>query len=212
MKTMGDRLREARIAAGFGSARAAATRHGWTISTYSAHENGQNQYGESDAKEYAKRYKVLSGWLLTGEGPRTPPKQEDQEPRRKITEVPVLDWVSAGRLAEPNSQIPVEDVPLLAFADLGRGDFFALTVQGTSMDRISPDGSVIIVNRSDKQLVSGRPYVFAIRGEATYKIWQGGDPPYLEPSSWDAAHKPIFIKKAKDLEVVGRVRRTLKDL
>lgn len=128
------------------------------------------------------------------------------------TNVPLLDWVSAGRLVEPSSQIPVEDIPLLAFADLGRGDYFALKVQGTSMDRLSPEGSTIIVNRADRELVSGKPYVFLADGETTYKRWQGGDPPYLEPHSWDGTHKPIFIKRKRDVQVVGRVRRTLMDL
>src|SRR5690242_4525941 len=49
---------------------------------------------------------------------------------RNFREVPVLSWVSAGQLADASSQIPVEDVPLLAFADLGRGEFFALKVRG----------------------------------------------------------------------------------
>jgi SOS-response transcriptional repressor LexA len=126
--------------------------------------------------------------------------------------IPLVDWVSAGKLAEPKSQIPVEQVPLLAFADLGRGDFFALTVQGNSMDRVSPEGSVIVVDRTDRTLVSGKYYVFAMRGETTFKIWHGGDPPYLAPFSTDPVHTPIFPKRKRDLEVVGRVKRTFMDL
>lgn len=127
--------------------------------------------------------------------------------------VPLIDWVAAGKLAESRSQIPMEDVPLLAFADLGRGEFFALTVKGTSMDRVSPDGSVIVVNRADKILVTGAYYVFWTSEEgATYKRWPNADPPYLEPYTWDGVHKPIFVKKKRGMEVVGRVRRTVLDL
>jgi SOS-response transcriptional repressor LexA len=151
-------------------------------------------------------------WLLTGEGPRTAAERRTDEKLPPVTLVPLLDWVSAGRLAESRSQIPVEDVPLLAFADLGPGDWFALTVEGTSMDRVSPNGSKIVVNRMDRELVAGRPYVFWTREGATYKLWRPGDPVYLEPHSWDASNKPIFIKRRKDFEVVGRVRRTLLDL
>lgn len=128
------------------------------------------------------------------------------------TKVPLVDWVSAGQLAEPKSQIPVEDVPLLAFADLGAGDFFALKVAGTSMNRISPEGSIIIVNRADRTLVNGKCYVFALRGETTYKVWQKGDPSYLAPNSTDEIHKPMFVKKMRDLEVIGRVKRSVLDL
>jgi SOS-response transcriptional repressor LexA len=127
------------------------------------------------------------------------------------TKIPLISWVSAGQLADVQSQIPVEDVPLLAFADLGRGDFFALKVAGDSMDRISPEGSVIVVNRADRQLVADRPYVFSRRGEATYTLWQP-NPPHLAPFSWNPANKPIFVKGKRDFTVIGRVRRTVLDL
>ncbi|MCA1458045.1 helix-turn-helix transcriptional regulator [Bradyrhizobium sp. BRP22] len=130
----------------------------------------------------------------------------------KITRVPLLDSVAAGKLKAPSSQIPVEDVPLLAFADLGRGEFFALNVEGDSMDRISPEGSIIIVNKADRTLINGRCYVFSHRGETTYKMWQSGDPAHLAPYSTNPVNKPIFFKNKKDLEVIGRVKRTLLDL
>ncbi|MDQ2079508.1 XRE family transcriptional regulator [Xanthobacteraceae bacterium Astr-EGSB] len=128
-----------------------------------------------------------------------------------ITKVPLIEWVSAGKLSEPASQLAADQAPQLAFADLGRGDFFALKVEGNSMDRISPEGSIILVNRAERTLVNGRFYVFSLRGKTTYKRWRADDPPYLAPYSTDPVHGPIFVKK-KDFEVVGRVRRTLMDL
>ena len=65
---MGDRLRKSREMAGLPSARQAAIRHGWKVSTYSAHENGQNEFDEQDAREYGRAFHVSAGWLLTGEG------------------------------------------------------------------------------------------------------------------------------------------------
>jgi SOS-response transcriptional repressor LexA len=149
------------------------------------------------------------GWTvaeLQGEAPR---RLTGIQPR--ITMVPLLDRVTAGRLRSPSSQIPVEDVPLLAFADLGKGEFFALEVDGDSMDRYSPEGSIIIVNKAERDLVNGRCYVFALNGETTFKMWQGGAVPYLAPHSTNSANKPIFFKK-RDLEVIGRVKRTLLNL
>lgn len=128
-----------------------------------------------------------------------------------LVQVPLLDLVSAGKLANPTSQIPVEDVPLLAYADLGRGEFFALRVDGDSMDRISPDGSIIVINRRDRQLIAGRYYVFSVRGQTTYKVWHH-DPDYLAPFSTNPAHQPIFMRRKRDLEVIGRVRRSVLDL
>ncbi len=140
-----------------------------------------------------------------------PPRKIAPHGTPKITLVPLLDRITAGRLRSPASQMPVEEVPLLAFADLGRGEFFALTVEGDSMDRYSPEGSTIIVNRSDRTLVNGRCYVFSLRGETTYKMWQSGENPHLATFSTNPFHKPIFFNK-RDLGVIGRVKRTLLDL
>ena len=130
-----------------------------------------------------------------------------------ISKIPLLDKVTAGKLKSPSSQIPIDDLPLLAFADLGRGDFFALTVEGDSMDRLSPDGSIIIINQADRTLVAGRPYVISRRGEATFKVWRS-DPPRFSPYSTNPVHEPIFVKSKEAAQgmVVGRVKRTVLDL
>jgi len=130
-----------------------------------------------------------------------------------VASIPLLDKVAAGKLRSSTSQIPIEDVPLLAFADLGRGEFFALTVEGDSMDRISPDGSVIVVNQADRTLVSGKPYVISRRGEATFKLWRS-DPPRFAPYSTNPTHEPVYVKSKAEAEkmVVGRVKRTVLDL
>lgn len=143
---------------------------------------------------------------------REPPKSSDRS-KPKVHQVPLLDNVTAGKLKTPSSQIPVEDVTLLAFADLGRGEFFALTVEGDSMDRLSPDGSIIVVNQADQTLVAGKPYVISQRGEVTFKVWRA-DPPRFAPFSTNPVHEPIFVKSKTEAErmVVGRVRRTVLDL
>jgi DNA-binding XRE family transcriptional regulator len=67
MSTMNQRLKHARIQAGFRSATAAIEHCGWNASTYRAHENGQNNYKIKDAKIYAEAYDVSPVWLLVGE-------------------------------------------------------------------------------------------------------------------------------------------------
>jgi hypothetical protein len=66
MEEMGSRLREARIRAGFSSASQAARAHGWRVSTYIAHENGQNHFDAGQAQDYAKAFKTEAEWLLLG--------------------------------------------------------------------------------------------------------------------------------------------------
>jgi hypothetical protein len=57
------RLEQARIAAGFTTAREACRRKAWTYSTYIQHERGIRGLGRTVDK-YAKAYKVQAGWLL----------------------------------------------------------------------------------------------------------------------------------------------------
>lgn len=128
-----------------------------------------------------------------------------------LSQVRLISWVSAGKLANADSQIPIGEAKPLHFWGLGRGEFFGLRVDGDSMDRLSPDSSIIIVNRADRRLVKGKCYVFAVNGEATYKIWQD-EPARLEPFSTNPMNKTIFIKRRRDLDVVGRVVRTTLDL
>jgi hypothetical protein len=63
------------------------------------------------------------------------------------------------------------------------------------------------------QSFSGKPYVFSIRGETTYKVWRP-EPARLAPYSTNPMHEPVFVKSRKDAEgmVIGRMKRTLLDL
>ena len=66
--TMSDRLKKARVSAGFYKASDAINKFGWKASTYRAHESRQNQFDATTALSYARAYGVNAGWLLTGEG------------------------------------------------------------------------------------------------------------------------------------------------
>jgi transcriptional regulator with XRE-family HTH domain len=72
MDDRASRLREARTAAGFSSASAAAAKHGWTTSTYIAHENGQNHFDADRAAVYAGAFGVDAAWLLLVETRQEP--------------------------------------------------------------------------------------------------------------------------------------------
>ncbi|MEM8615335.1 MAG: helix-turn-helix domain-containing protein [Pseudomonadota bacterium] len=63
-----ERLRTARIEAGYATARAAAEAFGWNSNTVSSNENGNRTFGREAAARYARAYHVDLGWLLTGRG------------------------------------------------------------------------------------------------------------------------------------------------
>jgi phage repressor protein C with HTH and peptisase S24 domain len=59
-----ERLRKARIDAGFRYASDAANSLGVTASTYRAHENGQNDFGLEEATLYGKKFGVSPLWIM----------------------------------------------------------------------------------------------------------------------------------------------------
>ena len=65
---MHERLKSARIAAGYDSVADAARAFGWNVNTTASNENGNRTYSRSGAEKYASAYKVSLDWLLTGKG------------------------------------------------------------------------------------------------------------------------------------------------
>jgi hypothetical protein len=65
--TPGDRLRSARVSAGYQTAADAASAMGVAISTYVSHENGARGLGRA-AERYARFYRVSLDWLVAGSG------------------------------------------------------------------------------------------------------------------------------------------------
>lgn len=143
-------------------------------------------------------------WLMTGAGP------EDAMPQTTTIEVPLISWVSAGKLEGVCHTETAYDAPRIPVAGLPSGEWIALDVSGDSMDRLSPPGSRIIVDRRDTELRSGACYVVITeQGEATFKRYKS-NPDRLEPVSTNPTHEPLFPHGP--LTVVGRVRRTILDL
>lgn len=69
MTSSNERLRQARIAAGYASQREAAKSLGVVEGTYNGHENGHRGFPASRAPAYARKFKVSEEWLLYGKGP-----------------------------------------------------------------------------------------------------------------------------------------------
>jgi phage repressor protein C with HTH and peptisase S24 domain len=203
------RLQQLREKAGYETPTDAATAFGWKRSTYISHENGTRGIRRAVAGRYEKAFRGKPGTLLYGEERTELPRSPKGAPEMVIR-VPLIALISAGSLADISLDDAPETIPVAGLPP--NGNYLAMRVTGDSMDRVSPDGSIIIVDLDVRDPVNGRYYVFSQRGEGTYKIYRGGDPAYLEPYSTNPTHKPNFIKGKKGLVVVGRVRRTLLDL
>lgn len=68
MSTLGERLKQAREAAGFETAALAAERVGVPYHTYAQHENGTRGFRADKANLYARAFGVSPVWLLFGKG------------------------------------------------------------------------------------------------------------------------------------------------
>lgn len=140
-------------------------------------------------------------YLLKGEsGPST---------SSESLNIPLVTWVSAGAMARDDLQQDIISQIRVVGLD-PRGKWIALRVDGDSMDRISPPGSVIFVNLKDQRLVTNACYVITNGdGEATYKRFRA-NPSRFEPVSTNPAHEPIFPDG--EPSVIGRVRKTVLDM
>ena len=132
-----------------------------------------------------------------------------KQPRTRT--IPVISWVAAGQLADPDSQPPAEE-QTIEISGLPPGDYFGTKARGDSMNRIAPDDSLLIVNRADRELVRGRRYIFTHRGKTTFKRFGGRDPYRLEPESWNPEHDPIYPKDGEKWEVIGRVTMVVAEI
>lgn len=126
METMGERLRRARRSAGYSSAMSAAKALGISASTYTAHENGQNNFGPEEALHYGKKFGVTAAFLLTGEAVEGEPSLEDQDEtalpaRPDAANGTMFDNYSSG---ERGQKIPEIDV----IAGMGGGGLAATEV------------------------------------------------------------------------------------
>jgi len=125
----------------------------------------------------------------------------------------LVSWVSATNFAAPDAPIDMEGARTVVATGINpSGQWIALEVEGDSMDRISPPGSIIFVDISDRALVPNACYVIADEdGSATYKRFRP-NPDRWEPVSTNPDHEPMFVMNGAGPRIIGRVRKSLLSL
>lgn len=132
-----ERLRSARIKAGYGSAAEAADAFGWGVAGYRHHENGTRGFGADAARKYARAFRVKPGWLLCMDGvDDTAPPEVAGSPTLEVA-----GYVAAGVWREPTENFPIMSIdtppPVTTQARFG------LVVEGHSMDLCYEPGTVL---------------------------------------------------------------------
>lgn len=178
---------------------------GISLDTVKGHLSGRNGFGRDDARRYAKACKVSFQWLHLGIGRYD--DDDASEPAEAVVEAPLFTTVPAGGLMDNF----MDEALGTAKAALPPGDWVAFRVEGESMDRISPPGSIIFVDRADKRLVNGGFYVIDDgTGQSTYKRFVARPRMRFEPVSKNKALEPF--EPDNEPTIIGRVKLTTLDL
>lgn len=142
MDNLSDRLRRARLDAGFKSAADAAEAFGWHVVTYRAHENGGRGVRIETLERYAAAFRVSPQWLITGKADKSATGRS----------VKVMGFVGAGAevLAFANDE-PWDGLDQIEAPAGTSEDAVAVIVRGDSMFPIFEDGELLIYSerRSD---------------------------------------------------------------
>lgn len=145
-KEMSDRLKEARIDAGYASAAKAAEAMGVRPSTYQAHENGSRGFKRESVIRYARFFKVSLPWLEHNQGPKEARGKKSAE-HPEIGRVSVQGEVRAGAWLEIDEVRDEKSTKYLNVVLDPRYEEipqFALKVVGESMNRTVRDGEYVI--------------------------------------------------------------------
>lgn len=167
METKGDRLRDARLAAGYRTAKAAADALGMRPTTYGAHENGQNDFGIDEAQVYAKKFSTDPLWLLTGQ-------------------YALQKTAIAGDFV-PSNIIPLRELPNAEIRERIDTQGNKIPVYGQAVGGIDGEfvmnGSVLYEVMAPPNLsrISGA-YAVAIAGDSMYPRYEDGEIAFIDPS------------------------------
>lgn len=188
--------------------REAVERFGWNRNTLKHNMSGIVDFSYKKALVYGARLKVRAEWLYDGTGPMVEPPTRSKRPDISM---PVISWVSAGQLAEVGQLNELEELERITVSGLPAGEYFGLNVVGDSMDRVSPDGSTVIVRVDKGRPAPGGFYIFAVDGETTFKRYYDEPVVRFEPFSLNPSNRPIYPREGS-WEVIGQVVRSFIDL
>lgn len=170
MDSIGERIREARKAAGYETAADAARAFGWHPQNVRDQEADRRGVSPDQAKSYARAYRVDPTWILFG-GPTKRPKAQGM--------VPVIGRVGAdpeGRVLLSTGQASGDMAPI---PPGGTERAAALEVSGHSMRGIADDGALIYFEDQQTQPTHdhiGRVVVMELEtGEVLVKRLLRGD-------------------------------------
>lgn len=164
-----DRLKRARLAAGYETAADAARAMGVPKPAYTHHENGTRGF-VTNGERYARFFRVSLEWLLTGRGEM---KGAGDVP------IPVMGVVTAGQATVPADG---ESAVLGEVSWPVNDEVHGFRVQGESMWPRFMDGELLLVDarpQSPQALLNAYALVQLVDGRRMVKLLRAGSRPGL---------------------------------
>lgn len=186
-----ERLKQARIEAGYRSSKEFALKHDLKISTYNLHEAGTRSMGIDVIEHYCELLNLNVSWLITGIGPKS---------KSQIRQVPIISWDEVSSYPQDidfsEKTWTTSDIDLSPFS-------FGLVVDNDAMEPRYPEGTVIIIDKMQKP--KSKDYaLLKIKDKKTPIFKQlvlvDGD---LYAKSLNPDYKPLALSKGT--EIIGKI-------
>ncbi len=133
-----ERLKQARLDAGYRSSKEFALSHALKISTYNLHEAGTRSMGIDVIEHYSALLNLNVSWLITGHGPKH---------KSQIRSVPIIQWEEVAHYPQQieftHKAWTSSDIDLSPFS-------FGLIVDNDAMEPRYPEGTIIIIDKMQK--------------------------------------------------------------
>ena len=190
----------------------AANEFGVPLSTYRNWEQLKNMPRDNATLKKIADYFVVSMEALFGYDLVNPGAFSDlpEEQNAKMKYVPLIVEIAAGMPIEADEIIDFIPIPNEVMRKHPAA--YLLRINGTSMNRVLPDGCYALVDPSMKDVVDGHAYAVKVNGDASTakRIKRLANGVELIPDSLDPTHKPIVFDKDdeskwKELKIEGEI-------
>lgn len=209
MKTIGERIKEARTKKGLSQTELAEKLGYKSRSSVNKIEVGGRDIPRSQIVKIAEILGVTPSYLMGWEDEKKDEPSAVILPAEKIHMIPVFGSVAAGFGAYASSDV-IGYIPLYIENDFDVADTICITVRGQSMYPKIEDGDKIVVRRQES-VDNGRVAVVMIGEEAVVKR-VNFDGERLELTSFNPEYPPRIIEgeELANCRIVGLVQQVIK--
>jgi phage repressor protein C with HTH and peptisase S24 domain len=165
---------------------------------------------------YARNNGISFEWLLTGESSIIKEEPENYNTNNDFEAIPLHKvGASAGKGVGIDDDYDMSTLlfPKLWFEKrhLNAANLLAVDVAGDSMEPLIPDGSVVLVDKTQTNLSNGNVYLFQMDDDLLIKRIVRDDQGYLAVSI-NNSYPNMRINEVNTKHVIGQVMRALPDI